>query len=528
MANTLKFKRGLLAGIPTAALGEPLFTTDTFDLYIGNGTGNTKFQKFIASGATTQIIRGDGSLYTFPLAISSPSNGQVLKYNGTSWVNDSDAGITGSGSAGQVAYFTGSTTQAGEAGLTWDTTNKRLKLASTGGGQLYLEDTDATSTFNITEITNNAGNFNIATRSSAGAFVSTDYQIVKDTASSTYHRWFTAASTERMRLFNTGNFGIGTGATDSGQKLQVVGDAYIKGSGATSGTNGLVIQDSAGVNIYTFRNDGQAISTIRNAQTEASLRFTQVTANNNAGTSIPIIWYENTAASQRGVINGVWDSSNRAGFNFIHGQGTTGVSILLNNPSNQLVGGSTFTINETFNPTSGTAFRVFANIAPTINQTGGANGITYGLSVNPTLTAAADWRSITWTNNSGWGLYGQGTANNYINGGLFIGTTTTSTYKLDIVGNARVNGVSRLGSAVATNGATTIEQIYVGDQVLGVISARQGSGALLLGYGAKAKSGADGYISTFDNFSARRALLDINQGYFDFVNTAAVNTAIGS
>ncbi len=306
------------------------------------------------------------------------------------------------------------------------------------------------------------------------------------------------------------------------------GDAYIKGSGATSGTNGLVIQDSAGVNIYTFRNDGQAISTIRNAQTEASLRFTQVTANNNAGTSIPIIWYENTAASQRGVINGVWDSSNRAGFNFIHGQGTTGVSILLNNPSNQLVGGSTFTINETFNPTSGTAFRVFANIAPTINQTGGANGITYGLSVNPTLTAAADWRSITWTNNSGWGLYGQGTANNYINGGLFIGTTTTSTYKLDIVGNARVNGVSRLGSAVATNGATTIEQIYVGDQVLGVISARQGSGALLLGYGAKAKSGADGYISTFDNFSARRALLDINQGYFDFVNTAAVNTAIGS
>jgi len=30
----------------------------------------------------------------------------------------------------------------------------------------------------------------------------------------------------------------------------------------------------------------------------------------------------------------------------------------------------------------------------TINQTGGANGITRGLYVNPTLTAAADWRSI--------------------------------------------------------------------------------------------------------------------------------------
>ncbi len=33
MANTLRFKRGLVATIPTAAAGEPLFTTDTFDLY---------------------------------------------------------------------------------------------------------------------------------------------------------------------------------------------------------------------------------------------------------------------------------------------------------------------------------------------------------------------------------------------------------------------------------------------------------------------------------------------------------------
>ena len=110
MANTLRFKRGLVAGIPTGVAGEPLFTTDTFDLYIGNGTTNTRFQKYIASGATTQILRGDGSLYTFPLAISSPSNGQVLKYNGTSWVNDSDSGITGSGTTNYIPRWTGGST----------------------------------------------------------------------------------------------------------------------------------------------------------------------------------------------------------------------------------------------------------------------------------------------------------------------------------------------------------------------------------------------------------------------------------
>ena len=102
MPNLLKLKRGLAATIPTASLAEPLFTTDTYDLYIGNGTGNTRFQKYIASGTTSQYIKGDGSLGTHDLdsltdvVITTPSSGQVLKYNGTSWVNgtDIDTGIT--------------------------------------------------------------------------------------------------------------------------------------------------------------------------------------------------------------------------------------------------------------------------------------------------------------------------------------------------------------------------------------------------------------------------------------------------
>ncbi|MFY7885560.1 MAG: hypothetical protein ACOVOV_12045, partial [Dolichospermum sp.] len=272
-----------------------MFTTDTFDLYIGNGTGNTKFQKFIASGATTQIIRGDGSLYTFPLAISSPSNGQVLKYNGTSWVNDSDAGITGSGAAGQVAYFTGATTQAGSNNLFWDNANVRLgigrnnpqnslHISSTGGGAIYLEDSDATSTFNTTEISNNAGNFNLTTRSSAGAFVSSDYQIVKDTISSQYHRWFTGG-TERVRLFNTGNFGIGTGASDSGQRLQVIGTGYFSdsvgignsGSVASSLRISKALATGNTIGIYM---DSQIQSTLSNVsyfQSEASTSASAIT-----------------------------------------------------------------------------------------------------------------------------------------------------------------------------------------------------------------------------------------------------------
>ena len=76
MPNQLKLKRGLAATIPTASLAEPLFTTDTYDLYIGNGSGNTRFQKYIASGTSSQFLKGDGSLdstsYQTALSFSSP------------------------------------------------------------------------------------------------------------------------------------------------------------------------------------------------------------------------------------------------------------------------------------------------------------------------------------------------------------------------------------------------------------------------------------------------------------------------
>lgn len=47
-----------------------------------------------------------------------------------------------------------------------------------------------------------------------------------------------------------------------------------------------------------------------------------------------------------------------------------------------------------FAPTSGSGVLNQLNVSGAINQTGGANGITRGIYVNPTLTAAADYRAI--------------------------------------------------------------------------------------------------------------------------------------
>lgn len=50
--------------------------------------------------------------------------------------------------------------------------------------------------------------------------------------------------------------------------------------------------------------------------------------------------------------------------------------------------------NQTIAPTSGGRINNMFNLSPIINQTGGANGITRGIYINPTLTSAFDFRAI--------------------------------------------------------------------------------------------------------------------------------------
>jgi hypothetical protein len=96
--------------------------------------------------------------------------------------------------------------------------------------------------------------------------------------------------------------------------------------------------------------------------------------------------------------------------------------------------GGFVTIARGYAPTSGTGVFNVLSLENTINQTGGANGITRGLLISPTLTAAADWRSIEFNNNTGWGIYGVGGATNYLSGSLGIRTTAPS-YSLDVSGS---------------------------------------------------------------------------------------------
>ena len=83
----------------TPLQGELIYTTDTKALYVGDGT---------TAGGTSVGGGGGGATDLNDLAdvviTGTPTNGQVLKYNGTNWVNGTDS--TGGGGAGALDDLT--------------------------------------------------------------------------------------------------------------------------------------------------------------------------------------------------------------------------------------------------------------------------------------------------------------------------------------------------------------------------------------------------------------------------------------
>jgi hypothetical protein len=143
----LQFKRGAFADLPALSAGEPGFTTDRYDLYIGTGAGTTESNIFVGSqrfwsvgtastGSGVKFVEGTGngtndilikapdtltSSYTLVLPPNDGVADSVLTSDGSgnlSW---------GSGSANAV--FTGITTFN-------DTTDNTLGDANTGAVQI--------------------------------------------------------------------------------------------------------------------------------------------------------------------------------------------------------------------------------------------------------------------------------------------------------------------------------------------------------------------------------------------------------
>lgn len=382
------------------------------DTGITSLNGLTALTQTFATGTsgTDFNISSATSTHTFNLPTASATNRGLVSSSDWSTFN---AKIGGTLATGQVAFGSAANTIAGSNNLFWDATNNRLGIGTNAPSYgLHISNRAA-----YIRPTNNSDDALHISNQGPIVFRGTDDAVTSRFRGLASQFQFQDASfniksvisvSNGLTYFNNGggNVIIG-GTTDSGQRLQVQGDAFIKGSGNTFTTNALAIQNSDSVNTFRFRNDNYLVlGSNANAPTIAPMNRTTTGASNTGG----------------GILYSINEVT------------TSGVDFLFGgNPNTASSGANTHVyIAKGFAPTSGTATFTQLLFQSTINQTGGANGITRGLYVNPTLTAAADWRSIEWNNNSGWGLYGAGTSNNYLGGSLGVGNTALSIWSLRV------------------------------------------------------------------------------------------------
>jgi hypothetical protein len=443
------------------------------DLSILNQKGTPMFNSDIFANRPPAGIAGRIFISTDTLAI--------YRDTGSTWDTLGGGGgggtISGSIAAGQVAFGSALNTIAGTNNLFWDNVNSRLGIGTNtpafdfdivknnvGIVRSHIKnESGATTAQTAILLRNNANNqliISIAGNSYAtldniqanDTYIQHNDSIVPSTSSSLILRTLNARdiklqtnAIERIRVFgSTGNVVIQNGGTftDGGQRLQVTGNVNFGGAtgltwddtnkrlgiGNASPTRPLVVSGTGSMT-------GLEVTTI--SAISGAINFNTITA--------PI------------TVN----ATSVNGFGFQVGNG-----INTNSTGTTLQG--SFNTSQQFAPTSGSiqfAGFVLQNI---INQGGTAIGITRGLYVNPTLSVAVDWRSIQWDNNTGWGLYGNGTAPSYFAGNVQIGSTTaiSSTINLQVTGRQyTLHTTTYSGAAVQT--LTTFKNVTINQTITG-------------------------------------------------------------
>lgn len=185
--------------------------------------------------------------------------------------------------------------------------------------------------------------------------------------------------------------GLGTASPNASSRV------HIKGTGTTGSTYGLIVTDSADAERLRVTDAGLVI--VNNASNPITLASGSITF---SGGSNNIITSSVVGANGLEFLNGgggiklsASSSSTTSSTPFV--TITSGTSGVLNSTSNAQ---GIANIVGTFSP-SGAGTNTFKalSITPTINQTT-HTGITYGIHILPTLTAAADFRALEITANS--------------------------------------------------------------------------------------------------------------------------------
>ena len=203
------------------------------------GSGNVAVQPTLVSGTNIKTINsttllGSGDIAVQPTLVSGTN---IKTLNSVSLLGSGDIVLaaTPSGVAGAIQFSDGSAFASDAANLFWNNTTKRLGIGTNAPASALNFGVNSYITYN-----------NLSSNSYIGEFGVNNCLGLQITGNNPIR--FLTDSVERMRIFGNGNTAFGS-TTDLGARLG------IKGSGSTSATTSLLVQNSAGSAALTVKDD---------------------------------------------------------------------------------------------------------------------------------------------------------------------------------------------------------------------------------------------------------------------------------
>jgi len=457
--------------------------------YFATGTSGTDFA--ISSATDT---------HTFNLPTASATNrGALSSADWATFNNKQNAltnPITGTGTSGQVAYFTGATTQAGSNNLFWDNTNGKLGIGTNTPAQgLSIIRNENTSSGIETQNTSTgaAANSGIIVRNSASAGqlfklstgyvtyktlvandlgfyngTSGDISLLNDVAAGKIKFTTGTSSTAQMTLTAAGRLLIGT-TTESTFILDVVGTARITGaltansfipSAATVPTNGMYL---GAANTLTFATNSAEKVRI-DANGSVGIGSTSLTSYGLRVGKTIVGALSSTGIYQDGTVQSTVTSN---AFGFYNSARTQAAAFTLSNYYHYYA--DQFGLGAGSTVTNQYGFFADSTLVGATNDYGFYGNLAAGTNV--------------------WNLYMNGTANNYMAGSLGIGGTNltarslligrtvtgattgygilqSTTYASDVTASG-INNYSLITTAAATYTLTNAYNYFVADLTKG-------------------------------------------------------------
>lgn len=336
-------------------------------------------------GATTGILTA-----TAQTAQTITLGGTSFTHDGVTYANDETILVKDSVSGGSGGTFNNGVYKVGGVGTSVVLTRVEWMNTADETDGVYVFVQDGTSNvgtlwFAVSEVTtlgSDAITFGqIQTSGTIGGSIA-DNQIAVGNATNSIE-----GNTSFLFDGSNGNMAIGHTSVSSGARL------LIRGSTADTSANVILAQDSAGAQLFKvdndgtifLSNDGSVITQYKNSGITSPSTFT-ISSSNVDAESVKL----QTSAASSIVLENT--------------SSTSSAPIVLIRPSASRTDVSTSFVMEriqgTWAPASaGTSTFTYLDVIPTINQTT-HTGISRGMWIHPTLTAAADFRGLEITANS--------------------------------------------------------------------------------------------------------------------------------